>query len=525
MDLEDIQAYVQAVEKEAKSWQDWGSVKALSHAEAQKVLRDQVLSKRILRTRSCFRDKSKGLAKLSAKCRVVALGHKDPDIYRLNRECATTNRTSEHVHFVVLTAGSNGEFGTSKKRWHGWSVDASTAFLQGDLSDAERSLPLYILPPNDGVTALTQCWKAPLYLVCTNIYGLRTKTVVTDSGAAPDSQLISIIIVYVDDFLGAYRSDYDVTEVHKAFKWGALQNFEVGKTVTFKGKQITLRQRANHRYYLHVSQVEFIGGMASGKIPRGSKLDEPLTPAQRAEFRSVTGCLQWVAGQSRPELSAVNSLSNHGGATTLSDLEALYEAVDFAAATKENGFVIPDIPVTKASIVITFSDASWANAENCRSQCGVLVLLCGPSVLEKPSPAMLLDWRSSRTQRVCRSTLAAEASAADEGCDRGAYVNMFLSELLFNEPAHKVTPRLSQLAVTDAKSLYDCVISDNPNLTDKRSLVNVRAIQEVVPGSNFHWVPTFLMWADGLTKASKELQQSLHEWLQCPKVTLRAQTS
>ena len=31
------------------------------------------------------------------KCRVVALGHKDPHIFRLNRECATPNRTSEHI--------------------------------------------------------------------------------------------------------------------------------------------------------------------------------------------------------------------------------------------------------------------------------------------------------------------------------------------------------------------------------------------------------------------------------------------
>ena len=183
--------------------------------------------------------------------------------------------------------------------------------------------------------------------------------------------------------------------------------------------------------------------------------------------------------------------------------------------------MIPDIPVNKASVVLSFSDASWANAEHCRSQCGVLVLLCGPTVTERPAPAMVMDWRSCRSTRVCRPTLAAEASASDEGCDRAAYVNLFLSELLYNTPAHRVNAKLCQLAVTDAKSLYDCVISDSPNLSDKWSLVNIRAIQEVVPGKFFHWVPTDLMWADGLTKHSRELQQSLHEWLQQPRVTLR----
>ena len=299
---------------------------------------------------TCFRDKSKGLGSLAAKCRVVALGHKDPDIYRLNRECATPNRTSEHVRFVILTAGTNGEFAGSKKKWRGWSGDAATAFLQGDLSQTERELPLYLLPPSDGITELTSCWKALLYMVCTNVYGLSNAprlwslTVIkrlTDLNYRQHSfdemvfikrdsrgEPISSIIVYVDDFLGVYRSDYNVDEVYQAFKWGALQNFEVDKPVTFKGKQITLKQRANGRHYLHVCQKEFISGMAAGKIPL--------------------------------ELSAVNSLSNHGGATTVGDLKAIYEAVNFAASTKDNGFVvvIPDVPVNKESIVITSSSPS-----------------------------------------------------------------------------------------------------------------------------------------------------------------------
>ena len=247
LDQPDLQAYIKSVEKEAKSWEEWGSVKALSHQEAHRILRDRILCKRVLRTRSCFRDKSKGLGPLQAKCRVVALGHKDPDIYKLNRECATPNRTSEHVLFTILTAGSNGEFGENKRKWKGWSGDASTAFLQGDIASSERDMPLYLLPPSDGVTELTSCWKAPLYLVCTNVYGLSNAprlwslTVIKrlcDLGYRQHSfdkmvfikfntsnELMSIIIVYVDDFLGAFRSDYNIDEVHQAFKWGALQFF------------------------------------------------------------------------------------------------------------------------------------------------------------------------------------------------------------------------------------------------------------------------------------------------------------
>ena len=103
----EIQAYVAATEKGAKLWLDWGSIEPLNREEASKVFRDKILSKRVLRTRSCFWDKNKGVAPLKAKCRVVALGHRDPDVYHLTRECPTPNRTSEHVLFMILAAGSN----------------------------------------------------------------------------------------------------------------------------------------------------------------------------------------------------------------------------------------------------------------------------------------------------------------------------------------------------------------------------------------------------------------------------------
>ena len=44
--------------------------------------------------------------------------------------------------------------------------------------------------------------------------------------------------------------------------------------------------------------------------------------------------------------------------------------------------------------------------------------------------ACLIDWKSSRSGRLCRSTLAAEASAADTSVDRSSFCNLMLSEIL-----------------------------------------------------------------------------------------------
>ena len=138
----------------------------------------------------------------------------------------------------------------------------------------------------------------------------------------------------------------------------------------------------------------------------------------------------------------------------------------------------------------------------------------------RPVPYSLVDWRSSRSARVCRSTLAAEACGGDEGSDRGSYLNMFLSELTHGCPAHKAGLRLNFLQATDSKSLYDAVVSPNPSLTDRRSLVNVRAMQESLTPLNMHWVPTWLQFADGLTKASVSLRQTFRSWLKAPFAAL-----
>ena len=134
--------------------------------------------------------------------------------------------------------------------------------------------------------------------------------------------------------------------------------------------------------------------------------------------------------------------------------------------------------------------------------------------------ATLLDWRSGRSSRVCRSTLAAEACASDEGADRAAMANYMMSEILFNEPALRVGLRVHSLLVTDAKSLYDCVVSKNLNLSDTRSLVSIRSVQETVSPRQMHWVPTQLMRADALTKLDSALLVEFMKWLLKPVIQI-----
>ena len=537
-----IQKFLAAIEKEANSWAEWNSIRPLSLQEINEVKANPQLRRRILRSRAAYRDKNRGQGPLKAKCRIVALGHNDPDLYDLTRTSPTPGRSTEHLLYAMAVAGMNGELAGSTMKWKCWLGDAATAFLQGRQPDGERQLPLYMARPQDPLIAMTPFWKTELYEVLGNIYGLpnapylwccevinRLKSLgyvqhdfdrMLFMKYDHHGDVISLVMCYVDDFFGIHRSDYEVSELHQQFKWGELRYFEDGIMQTFKGKELCFLKNSEGRYTLKVTMTKFLETVEPYVLPKGRMQKDPILSPEQREFRSIAGCLQWLGSQARPELCPAISLSNHGQRTTIEDLKVLAETLKFAKDTKNYGFIIQDVPVNKESVILTFTDASWGNAGHSTSQMGIVITLTTPNVINVPAKTMLLDWRSARSPRVCRSTLAAEASSADEGSDRAAFINMMISEILYNEEAHRIGCKLDNLQATDSKSLYDSIVAINPNLTDKRSLVNIRAIQETVTPKQTRWVPTRLMVADGLTKLSTNLRHQLLQWLQNPIATL-----
>ena len=72
--------------------------------------------------------------------------------------------------------------------------------------------------------------------------------------------------------------------------------------MTFKGKELTVFKNEDNRYVMSITMKKFIDGLDAAKLHRGRLQGDPaLTLAEQKELRSVTGCLQWLATQSRPE--------------------------------------------------------------------------------------------------------------------------------------------------------------------------------------------------------------------------------
>ena len=177
------------------------------------------------------------------------------------------------------------------------------------------------------------------------------------------------------------------------------------------------------------------------------------------------------------------------------------------------------------TMVVSYSDSSWANAMGSASQHGNILLFAEPKATDTTSPGLLVDWKSSHSARVCRSTLSAEASACDTGVDRGAFMSYLASEILQNKPAFKLMRTLRLVSVTDCRSLYDVLVSENPRTEDKRTIVVVRSIQQHLTKDEVFWVPTHLQWADALTKLGDKVLEVFMNWLAKPWIQLREHQS
>ena len=539
-----IQKFIESAQKEETSFLEWKSLKPVPPEETKRILSDPEQKKRVISSRACYRDKNKNIPPLKAKTRIVARGNQDPDLKSLTRQAPTPTRVSEMMTFLIFLSGLHSKAFRSDKVWKLWAGDASTAFLQGQQDLSERAGKLYLKAPRDPLLIRAGVFKSELYEILGNVYGLSnapytwaqevTKRLVNlgfivhsfdrmmfwypDPDNAPCPA--AVLICYVDDFLITFNTSFPFQQFVDSFKWGSQQFLEQGSPLVFKGKEIHLEQTGDVQT-LRIVQETFITNLEMGQVGKKQNKAEVLASHVWPEFRSISGCLQWLSGQTRLDISSAVSLSNRGQETTYADLDCLYKTLQHVKDTSKLGIRLYPVPIDESTVVMAYSDASWANAQGSASQHGQIILLAPATVTEKPCYGGLIDWKSSRSKRVCRSTLAAEAVSADSAADRLAYVQYALGELVFGVAAHRVGPRLRALLATDCKSLYDSVSSPNPTVEDKRSLVNIRSIQEVVSRNTIHWIPTALQMADSLTKVSADLRDSLLSWLQKPVIHLR----
>ena len=184
------------------------------------------------------------------------------------------------------------------------------------------------------------------------------------------------------------------------------------------------------------------------------------------------------------------------------------------------------------------SDASLGNVtrqgdvgekplERVYSQSCYTVLLAEKKLLEGSAGKFtLLDYRSHRLQRVCRSTFAAELLGVEEGFDVGQYCRGHWAEVLGYDlsfkNADKVLDLIGMVVVTDAKDTFDKTNSDTPSYGSQKSLAfTIAWLRGMVakPNVSLKWTATSNMFVDAGTKDMPQdhMRQTLQqgEWSYC----------
>ena len=235
--------------------------------------------------------------------------------------------------------------------------------------------------------------------------------------------------------------------------------------------------------------------------------------------------------QTRPDLAAGTSLAMSGSPTVTNLLE-VNKLLQEAIRSQDWKLKFVPIPLEQARI-IAFSDASWANAEELKSQAGYLVFVTGPEVFTPAGDAAsLAEWKSHKIRRRCRSTLAAETMSLDAATDAALFTRELLAEICIEgyQPTH--SGRLDETIfptsmATDCRSLFDLLIKDGPlsSTQEKRLTLDIGALREVAEELEptgemmkeiYRWVPTNVQRADHLTKLkpAAELREILdRNWI------------
>ena len=524
-----------------KGWQVWtdnDAVEILPDDEAGRIrarLRAENQSHRILVPRYVMVDKNDGLRTetnqlpLLANARLVVPGYQDISAYGIRCDAPTASRTSQHL-LLAYTASS---------KWSLWSADIKSAFLKGEeFGPEERILYLANIRTKYADEPTLPFSPHGLCRVKKGIFGLADsprrwyqrlnkavikrgwKISVLDSAmwmlwSEDGSELEGIMLSHVDDLLmgGNERAQKTLESLGQELGFGSISN----KSFVYCGKKIEQLDDGT----ISVSMEEYHSNLQQVKISPDRKKtpDAALHPSEHKQLRAVLGSLQWLVAQIRYDVAF--QLSSLQGESASPTIGTLLRANLLVRKVKENPtFALKFKPMTlKDSGIVVVSDASLGNmtkagssqAESLQkvySQASYYVLLADRQLLDgNEGQFAILDARSHRLQRVCRSTFAAELLGIEEAMDAGQYCRGVLAEAhgyaLDKKPFEVSTDSISMVVVTDSKDAYDKGSSSTPSYGSQKSLAfTVAWIRSMLARCNtmLRWTSTENLFVDCGTK-------------------------
>ena len=218
-----------------------------------------------------------------------------------------------------------------------------------------------------------------------------------------------------------------------------------------------------------------------------------LTENETTQLRSAVGKLNWLAGQSRPDLSFdVCDISTKMKTPTVDLILQINKLI--LKAKYNNVFLYYPILDLNDLKIRCFTDASYGNLSNGGSQGGFYTELVDKY---NSSP---IEWQSKRLRRTPHSTLAAETIAMVEGMEAAYSCSMLLSEILYDN-----RKEIPVEMIIDNYSLFQSVHSTT-SVTDRRLRIEMAILREAHSRSDFKlkWAKAEYQLSDCLTKRGSD---------------------
>ena len=539
LDKEQQKLFVGPCGSDAKEWSAWlekEAVEVLSMKSSQEVRQrcpDLIVPTRWVRT-----DKHDGLVDkpFLAKSRLVVQGFKDKSLGYFRRDAPTASQTAESICLAVVA-------------YLGFTLiskDVKNAYFSGKAVDRE----IYLEQPRGGLGNLQhgQLLRARKAIYgfseAARLFWLALKEHLESDGwvesrlepalffLRSQGQLKGVLVTHVDDVEGGVDPEFlDVAfkKSGKALEY-ATNHF---KEFIFRGRELKQQPEGHidvcmRNYALNMKKISI-------SHVRRKQLEASLTPDEMEQFLSGAGELGWISRQLRCDLAYENGVIQRSkGDACVGDLVRLKQYIGMArrcADFKTRYWADVDL---RDGVLVHLADSGHANGTpekdgiaRYKSVGGYFLMIANKEILEgKEARANILSFHSGMTKRVCRSTLAAEASHLAEAVEAGDWCIVLLEEALSGEVDLRNWPEVIQrrkrVYVTDARSVFDYLQRDATSTsTDKRMAIEGALLRETTrqPNASVKWIDGMQNIADVLTKANAE-KDCLREFLRDGKTSL-----
>lgn len=495
---------------------------------------------KIMKPRFVLTDKADGLRteqnnlEKRPSARLVVPGFRDTANLegKLRRDSPTGSRLCQHLLFIL---------GAWYQHWKLISGDVKSAFLKGDAymdrilylccTDEKTSPPIPLAPGQlalvrKGIFGLADAPRQWWLRLCRSMKEHKWTITVIDAatwlfwdpplvhGSDQKSVLRGIVVSHVDDllFCGDQVAERAFMQVGDELGYGSVEH----DCFTWCGKKI---RRCKEDLSIRLSMEEYHRSLRPIFLPKSRKSDpaSALTTAEAKQLRALLGSFQWLTAQLRLDMAfAVSSLQ--GESPTIATVIRANETLKEFQLNPEFELVFRPVDPFKAGIMIV-TDAALGNVslkggidapplERVYSQACYFVLVADQNLMTGGTGYFnILDARSHRIPRVCRSSYAAETLSTEEAFDVGRLCRGLLATIrgqdLYGKKAETAMDSVDMQVVVDAKDVRDKTNSDSASFGAQKSLAfTVAWLRSELrrPRTQLKWTSAENMWVDGGTK-------------------------